>query len=129
MRLKTAKDIDDGLSYLSNTMEEYMEISRKYGEKTKDALNAAIKKLKRELIARQNSSIQQYTSQLTHLQDSYDLIWKLIRNIKRPMPVSSPLRGTGDWIVKDKEKSEEFANHLKKKTFTNKAILDLPIAL
>lgn len=95
--------------------------------KAKEELNTATKNLKRKLIETKNNGIQNYVEQLTHHPDNYHSVWKTIKNIKKPIMPNPPLKNpTGNWLITDKEKCEEFANHLGN-TFTPNAHIPLPL--
>jgi len=76
----------------------------------KQKLNHITKKLKYQIAAEKNESVQKYLSELTPFQTTdYDL-WKATRKLKQPQMVNNPIRkADGKRAKSNREKAETYA--------------------
>lgn len=81
----------------------------------KAELNRATRKLKAQLEAERNQSIDEFTAGLNHYPDTEYSIWKVTKGIKKPIQQNTPILGENNgWINEDQAKAEAFAKHLEK---------------
>jgi hypothetical protein len=120
----------DGTAIIKNLLSAKRAARRKWqtsrSPKSKQELNTATNLLIAELSRTEHQEVQEKLSHLTHLPDSYNAVWKTVKDAKKPILTKHPIRNSqGVWIAEDKEKSEEFANYFEN-TFKPNIILDPP---
>jgi hypothetical protein len=121
----------EGSTYIKTLLQEKRKARRRWQEartnKNKSILKKAANKLTNELAKQQNQRIQDHTSVLTHLPDSYNSIWKTAKNSTRPTISKPPIRdSTGKWLENDADKSEEFAKYFEE-TFKPNSPINPPL--
>src|SRR6266576_7305159 len=79
----------------------------------KPAFNRASNDTRKAISDARQKSLEQYLESLSPLEDKDYSLWKATRRFKRPCLQIPPLKNqNGQWVRKDQEKAELFAQHL-----------------